>query len=973
MIGLLGSCMETKLDVEEEGSETYLQIQKGTLLSSTDPRDDKIETLRILAFNKNGRCESNQRYNAELNDIVKLIINGGTYDFVFLANEPDIPEIRSALDGIGAYSDLAGITYPEQAFGADVIIPMFQEIKDVLVHPGSTGASVAGGAIQNPLVLKLERLAGRVDIILEAEEDLTNHFKGVTFSNIPEGVTLVSGDNGALNRNKTRQYTLADDPDYFTSVTPTAEQQAKGIAWVMQITRFIFPFNNFAPTSNSAKAIVLKVNLEDRYSPSAKLQIMTKGQNGATEDNYTLPYNSALLVRGSVKSPLNLNIVVSPWGEERHNWEAGNRVLNVSQIEARITDFNGARITFTSNMPVVRVLPDVYVGTTATTMKTEKVFNDLVLAAGKTSTSRFAYTYDEALGMGTGYMDILLDEYKMDEGTFLANQQGLHTMFRLILSAENKDGTNVLQREIKVNTSQYGVRFEANQWNGYTYVGAFFREDEVGERIITAQLPRRQGNNIGSWEIEVDAPYKDQIILSTTPSFDPYAGTDDPGSPETYPVRPNEYKQEEVDNDGTKIKGNGRVYFRVGWRGVNPNSGAAKTKTPRYATVTVTYSLADTEAGENVWRPTYKFYIRQGEAADYIMTPQTTIASGTLAGVSRTSASKFSPFNLTDSRFKSNPTVNYYQTLKTQGDFVDYPTQAGAFYQWGQPLNNGYDAYYRRAYNPVLPSVYSSPSGYWKNENWNVIPIWSSPASTAQTGYEYLYKDEFEVCPPGYHLPSDGFDNQISYNGLYPNLRVKNSSSYTDVNGNIVSRTNYSAHIKNSEWRQSLWKNPWAGETAPGNGEVIVGKGTANEKVAIRERSAPAYVENTDLFLLYGFYADGYFDRRPMKVQASTVTSTRVAVSANTANVAYRGTLVYNPENNAAAFFPASGRRRNYYGYLEWVSETSYYWSSSTAPLTPTETGAIVQSIWVIELSPGESGHLHTLPNFGHSIRCVKD
>ena len=51
-------------------------------------------------------------------------------------------------------------------------------------------------------------------------------------------------------------------------------------------------------------------------------------------------------------------------------------------------------------------------------------------------------------------------------------------------------------------------------------------------------------------------------------------------------------------------------------------------------------------------------------------------------------------------------------------------------------------------------------------------------------------------------------------------------------------------------------------------------------------------VENTDLFLLYGFYADGYFDRRPMKVQASTVTSTRVAVSANTANFAYRGTCL---------------------------------------------------------------------------------
>ena len=35
-----------------------------------------------------------------------------------------------------------------------------------------------------------------------------------------------------------------------------------------------------------------------------------------------------------------------------------------------ITDFNGARITFSSNMPVVKVLPDVIVAGSKT-MKTE--------------------------------------------------------------------------------------------------------------------------------------------------------------------------------------------------------------------------------------------------------------------------------------------------------------------------------------------------------------------------------------------------------------------------------------------------------------------------------------------------------------------------------------------------------------------------------------------------------------------------
>lgn len=169
---------------------------------------------------------------------------------------------------------------------------------------------------------------------------------------------------------------------------------------------------------------------------------------------------------------MNINIQVTPWGKEEHGWETQNRYLNVSDISVNITDFNGARITFSSNMPVVKVLPDVIVGG-ITTMKTEEVFNDLVLATGENSTTRFAYTYDVIRGEGTGYMDILLDEYNMDIETFLLNPDGRHSIFRLILSAEDENGQNSLQREITVNTHQYGIRFQGDHWNGYGYMGAF--------------------------------------------------------------------------------------------------------------------------------------------------------------------------------------------------------------------------------------------------------------------------------------------------------------------------------------------------------------------------------------------------------------------------------------------------------------------------------------------------------------------
>lgn len=84
-----------------------------------------------------------------------------------------------------------------------------------------------------------------------------------------------------------------------------------------------------------------------------------------------------------------------------------------------LTDFNGARISFTSNMPVVKVMPQLYVGAGGLAAETEKVFNDLVLLNGDVkdsgttityTTSRFSYIYDKASQTGTGYMDVLLDE-----------------------------------------------------------------------------------------------------------------------------------------------------------------------------------------------------------------------------------------------------------------------------------------------------------------------------------------------------------------------------------------------------------------------------------------------------------------------------------------------------------------------------------------------------------------------------------
>ena len=137
-------------------------------------------------------------------------------------------------------------------------------------------------------------------------------------------------------------------------------------------------------------------------------------------------------------------------------------------------------------MPIVKVLSELYVGDTGTAKtETGKIFNDLVLRYNDTkddgttityATSRFLYTYDRTSQTGSGYMDILLDE---------RNVKDAQETYRIILSVEDEDGGK-LQREIKVKTKQYGKRFDFNSY-GSGYIGAFFRDDETGERIITGQ------------------------------------------------------------------------------------------------------------------------------------------------------------------------------------------------------------------------------------------------------------------------------------------------------------------------------------------------------------------------------------------------------------------------------------------------------------------------------------------------------
>ena len=238
-LAVFTSCMdETFTASDVEG--TFISIRgmaphTGSVHSGT-PEDYIIHTLRVLAFDKTtGDKVTNLFYNAHSGDIIRHPIDAGSYDFVFLANEPAYQPVRTLLDAITHYGDLNHIAYPADFFSSEQIIPMMQEIKNVTVLSGGQGATLEDNTTVSILQLALERMGVRVDVILRAEDDLDQAFKGIMFSNLPNLVPLTATYDGpAIERSVIRTFTVVDDGSYFTQGTPTAEWD-----WEKKVNRII--------------------------------------------------------------------------------------------------------------------------------------------------------------------------------------------------------------------------------------------------------------------------------------------------------------------------------------------------------------------------------------------------------------------------------------------------------------------------------------------------------------------------------------------------------------------------------------------------------------------------------------------------------------------------------------------------------------------------------------------------------------
>ena len=437
---------------------------------------------------------------------------------------------------------------------------------------------------------------------------------------------------------------------------------------------------------------------------------------------------------------------------------------------------------------------------------------------------------------------------------------------------------------------------------------------------------------------------------------------------------PNKYKGA----NGTYVEGRGRIYFRMGVTGKNTGT------TPRYAKVKIQWYGGRYGTGDDeLWYNTEYMYIRQGEADDYIMRPGTVdaISNGPSQGKARDYARKISPFNLTAPAYLNGGNEPYAKVDVKQGRFVKYPTQAGAFFQWGLPKDADQD-YFRLAYHPTAYTVnhWIKDIQFFNSTSELFLPVWGTAPIPAEDIYDYGYKEIFETCPDGYHRPSDGYIDRIAYNGPYPN-NIDQDGDHVIVKANTnkdvikTVLTDYSVEIAFSELRQSLFKNPLSGDA--GLNENIGGYDGSPEVGGIKvDRYQNFWQSRTDvdeaqehITFLIGFYADGFFDRRPIKM-GSADGSYPYCVSSGNAQAAYLGILVYNEANNASVFFPSAGRRQNKDSSLEFAGQTGYYHTASIAASSAEDPHAV----WSMSLGKWPNpGLMYQLPTFGQSIRCVRD
>lgn len=421
---------------------------------------------------------------------------------------------------------------------------------------------------------------------------------------------------------------------------------------------------------------------------------------------------------------------------------------------------------------------------------------------------------------------------------------------------------------------------------GYTpWIGTFHRWNQTGERVIAAK-------HSGQWSAKVmDDPSNSGnfVVITKSYSTDLALGTDDPDDAENHQVwKGSASNGDETLHDAltmTGISGTDDIYFRIGLK----SKLFSPTAKPRYARVELT-----TQSG------TYYLYVRQGEADDYVYESTEMLdfvanekSTSVVAREPRDNARKISPYNLNVSRPTAGGTAfnsHYRFAADEKAVFVNYPTMVGWYFTW----------------------FFCGSTPYYDGIGANASLVQAEDPS---------YRKAYHPYNPAYH--QDG----VILN--FPNFRDPRTnnkfSNYVVDPNNDPCPVGYEM-VGYKEILHSLYRSYF--QFTPANSQSY--------QFLVQDRNAINY--------LWGYYADGYYDRRPTRSLSKSSGDNYYRpfqIAGYNADVAYMGALFYNhdPAKNNSVFLPGGGIRTStsaidgYAGALDNVGGRALYFLKDNYPV----------------------------------------
>lgn len=600
-----------------------------------------------------------------------------------------------------------------------------------------------------------------------------------------------------------------------------------------------------------------------------EFDLQHSGVNWKQGDAIIYTINIDLSDHTTTNSTLKAEVV--DWDEINPDVSILNRRLELTRISARVNGSALTRIHFWSNQPKVWIDPKGNSDVGGYPAGSEFIVDNLYLALAGEGASNLHYDTSvprDASGGWAGYFDV----------ENAANVQG---DYHLYLCADTDYSGTPLRRSVKLRNILPHISQDNISTN---YVGVFHRGNQVGERIITW---RGTTNWTAVIETQKSAgglydDYKHVLMdRFTSPAYE--AGilyTDNPGDAEDYRVSPwRDVAGGGVSADGRRwVSGANELYLRVGWDSYAPGApykkpvGAADIPSGdnyrnRYAIITIRKGVNSPDG-----QILHTLYLRQGELDDYLMNPD---------------GDSYIPDNL-----------EFYWSYNNSTKSYSYSGKTPAVSQ--RP--------YARRFSPYNLSDPSKGKGGGSLSEHNEIGVRGAVFTDfpSQAGYLFRFNDMLRAFNPANPGVGGGTISGVThYNANNPWDAARDETApagYRRPREHYAeSKTLFDYSL--SEFAQSLFIQPAANKLSNGEG-ILDNSGRYNSS--------------------QGWYADGFFDRRPIK----GVNNSETAVGEG-GDVAYFGSLYYNPRTLSSLFLPHAGDRFADNGRLEWPGQSGMYWSSS--------------------------------------------